>query len=63
MDLYIGKAVPRCFAEVSTNAGLKKVRNSIERAIELDPDFALAHGALSLTLAIGHILGFVPRGG
>lgn len=41
--------------------GFEEGAQFYRKAIELDPDFALAHAALSLTLAIGHILGFVPE--
>lgn len=37
----------------------QKAADFYRQSIAADPEFGLAHGALSLTLAIGHILGFV----
>lgn len=38
---------------------LRKAADLYREAVELDPEFALARGALALTLAIGHILGYL----
>lgn len=38
---------------------LRRAAELYRKSLELDPNFALAHGALALTLSIGHILGFL----
>lgn len=41
---------------------LRRAVDLYREAVALDPEFALAQGALALTLAIGHILGYLTEG-
>jgi len=61
LDAYNFYLKGRYFWNKRTEHGLKKSLENLQRAIEIDPEFALAHAGLSDTYATLGWYGFLPR--